>query len=440
MQKHKKIASQTASLFPGLIVLVICSVMIGTCLMILLYSLPTNRAHRYAVASLDLYNDGLIENWSDGASHSRLSNSTDALMIMHALYRPYDSVIDNALLNPHPKYGSTDNAVQNLTNFLNDVSPEADGEYARYWHGYLVYIIPALQFLTVGELKVVMMYVQFLLSVLVIYKLGKLNKVYMFMYAVVTLFLNPVTTVLTFQNADIYCIMMISMILLLEYNHWFKEKNRYLYFFTINGIAVAFMDYLTYPLVAYGIPLITVLLINNYQFKESIKQMIFNSVAWVWGYAGMWAGKWIITDMLTEHDIIRSALNTTLYRMTGDTQAITDVEGTYLFTLTHIFDKSVDRPVLILAILAAVIMLACICKGKFKYHNTKEYFMDIAAIAAVGIVPFVWFFVVRNHTIIHPHLEYRQLAVSIWALLVILAIPFVPAEMQGKITTLKPDK
>jgi hypothetical protein len=285
-----------------------------------------------------------------------------------------------------------------------------------------------------------MMYVQFLLSVLVIYKLGKLNKVYMFMYAVVTLFLNPVTTVLTFQNADIYCIMMISMILLLEYNHWFKENNRYLYFFAANGIAVAFMDYLTYPLVAYGIPLITVLLINNYQFKESIKQMIFNSVAWVWGYAGMWAGKWIITDMLTEHDIIRSALNTTLYRMTGDTQAITDVEGTYLFTLTHIFDKSVDRPVLILAILAAVIMLACICKGKFKYHNTKEYFMDIAAIAAVGIVPFVWFFVVRNHTIIHPHLEYRQLAVSIWALLVILAIPFVPAEMQGKITTLKPDK
>lgn len=408
-----------------LIMLVICAILIGACLMTFLYSLPTDRAFRYASASAELYDQSMVENWSDGASHSRLSNSTDALMIMHALYRPYDSVVENAMLNPHPVYSDADGAVQNLTNYLAGRSPESNGDYARYWHGYLIYIIPALQILTVGELKVVMMYIQFLLSVMVIYELGKRSKVYMFMYAAVTLFLNPVTTVLTFQDADIYCIMMISMVLILKYNHWFQEKSRYLYFFALNGVIVAFVDYLTYPLVAYGVPLITVLLLNNFKFKDSMKQVVFNSIAWGWGYAGMWAGKWVMTDLLTGREIIRSSLNAVFYRMAGDTQAITDVEGTYLFALTHIFDKSVDRPVWILAMLTAVMLFLFVYKKKFKYHSVKEYIMETAAIVAVGIVPFVWYFIVRNHTIIHPHLEYRQLAVSIWALLVVLVKPFV---------------
>ena len=414
----------TVNIYIKLFLLVAGAVLAGTLLMILLYSVPTDRAVRYAEASANLYGEGLIENWSDGASHSRLSNSTDSLMIMHAIYRPYDSVVDNAMLNPHPKYKDADGAVQNLNRYLTGAEADSQGEYARYWHGYLIYIIPALQILTVGELKVVMMYAQFLLFALVTYELGKQNKVFMLMYAVVVLFLNPITTAMTFQNADIYCIMMVSMLLLLKYNHWFKEKDRYLYFFAVNGIIVAFMDYLTYPLVAYGIPLITVLMINEYKFKKSMKQMISNSVAWGWGYAGMWAGKWIMADLLTGSDTVRTALNTVIYRMTGETQSITDMEGTYTFALSHIFNKSVDRPVWILGILAIVLLCICIFGKKVRYASFKDYAAAIAAIAIVGVVPFVWFFVVRNHTIIHPHLEYRQLAVSLWAVLVMFAMPF----------------
>ena len=426
----EKVLKTKITVYIKLFLLVAGAVLAGTLLMILLYSVPTDRAVRYAEASANLYGEGLIENWSDGASHSRLSNSTDALMIMHAIYRPYDSVVDNAMLNPHPQYDGAEGAVQNLSHYLAGEKEDSLGEYARYWHGYLIYLIPALQILTVGQLKVVMMYVQFLLFALVIYELGKRNKVYMLMYSVVTLFLNPVTTVLTFQNADIYCIMMISMILVLKYNQWFKQRNRYLFFFAVNGIAVAFVDYLTYPLAAYGIPLITVLLINEFRFKDSVKQMILNSAAWGWGYAGMWAGKWIMADLLTGSNTVRTALNTVIYRMTGETQSITDVEGTYTFALSHIFNKSVDRAVWILGILAIFLLCICVFGKKVRYASFKDYAAAIAAIAIVGVVPFVWFLVVRNHTIIHPHLEYRQLAVSLWAVLVMLAMPFSSAGLR----------
>ena len=123
------------SIYIKLFLLVAGAVLAGALLMILLYSVPTDRAVRYAEASANLYGEGLIENWSDGASHSRLSNSTDALMIMHAIYRPYDSVVDNAMLNPHPQYDGAEGAVQNLSHYLAGEKEDSLGEYARYWHG-----------------------------------------------------------------------------------------------------------------------------------------------------------------------------------------------------------------------------------------------------------------------------------------------------------------
>ena len=158
--------------------------------------------------------------------------------------------------------------------------------------------------------------------------------------------------------------------------------------------------------------------------------MILNSAAWGWGYAGMWAGKWIMADLLTGSNTVRTALNTVIYRMTGETQSITDVEGTYTFALSHIFNKSVDRAVWILGILAIFLLCICVFGKKVRYASFKDYAAAIAAIAIVGVVPFVWFFVVRNHTIIHPHLEYRQLAVSLWAVLVMLAMPFSSAGLR----------
>lgn len=417
-----------------LIALVMCSVLIGTGLMILLYAIPTDRTFGYAKASIATYSSDKIDNWGGMAVHSRLSNSTDALMIAHAVFRPYDSVIDNAMLNPQPTY--TDSATENLVRYLSGEAPESFSDYARYWHGYLLYLIPALQVFTAGEIKILMMYAQFVLAMCLLHELGKYHRTYMFLFSIVILFINPVTTVLTFQDADIYCIMMISMILLLKYNEWFRQNGRYLSFFALNGVVVAFMDYLTYPLVAYGIPMITLLLINEYTLRDSIKETVINTLAWGWGYAGMWFGKWIMTDLLTGSNTIMSSLYAVIFRTSGDVTEYGFDSNTYPYTLSHLLEKICDRPMFILAVLAVMILCVCIYKKDCRYINFKDYIASTAAIALVGLAPFVWFFVVRNHTIIHPHLEYRQLAISIWAILVILAKPFTKIRSGQNITSL----
>ena len=402
--------------------LVLCSILIGTTLMVGLYAIPTDRAFAHVNASQDMYGKDMFQYWAGNYTYSRLSNSTDSLILMHAIYRPYDSAVDNALLNPSPSTASSE--AENLVNYLNG-KEGGYWDYTRYWHGYLLYMIPGLQIFTVAGMKIVMMYVQFFLSMLVIYLLGKRNKTYMLLYGIVTLFINPVTTVMTFQNADIYCIMMIFMILLLKYNDWLNQKDRYLLFFALNGVLVAFIDYLTYPLVAYGIPLITVLLINGYSFKESLKRMILNSIAWCWGYAGMWMGKWIMADLLTGTSSIKEGFQAVLFRTVSGV-SVPDKTDTYFFTLKQIFSHILDWPMIALAGIALLVLIFSVYRKKRIIISAKDYLHAAAAIALVGIVPFAWYFVVRNHTIVHPHLEYRQLAVSIWAVLVILAMPYAP--------------
>lgn len=397
--------------------LVVVSILIASVLMYMLYSIPTGRAFASAQRSADLYSEDMIANWSGDPIYSRLSNHTDSLMIMHALYRPYDTKIENAFLTPSPDYRLSQ--PENLVQYLHREEPLGSSDYARYWHGYLLYLIPALQFFDVGEVKMLMMYVQIILFAFVVFELGKRSKIYMLLFALVALFINPVTTVMTFQNADIYCIILIFMLILLMCNDWLSQSGRYLYFFALNGITVAFVDYLTYPMAAYGIPLITVLLINDYKFKESVKVTVCNSFAWLWGYAGMWAGKWIMCDLLIGSDSISSALGGVTQWTSGDMTAAGFQTTSYGFTLSYLFDYINEPALILLGIVGIVMICICLYQNRYRFRDLKSFFAATAAIAVIGLAPFVWFFVLRNHTLIHPHLAYRQLSVTIWAVFAI---------------------
>lgn len=421
--KTRQTGKRSAAICVRLLALVVCAVLVGTILMISLYALPTGSIFAHARASVDDFDEEMIFNWAGQPLSGLLCYQTDALMIAHAIYRPHDSVVENAMINPRPEYDLEPQ--ENLVRYLQGEEPIRDSRYDRYWHGYLLYIIPLLQFLTVGEAKIVMMYLQFFLLMMVVCLLGKRSRAYMFLFTVVVLFLNPITSVLTFQNADIHCIMLVSMILLLRYNDWLKINGRYLYFFALNGILVAFMDYLTYPLAAYGVPLITVLLINDFRGREALKHTVLNSLAWGWGYGGMWAGKWIMAELLTDADTLSSALRTIFFRTSGGVGQFADGEITFGFTLKHVFGLMMDRPTWILVGITGIILVICIFRKKSRYKTIREYLAAAGAVALVGMVPFAWFFVVRNHTVTHPHLEYRQLAVSLWAVLVILTLPFI---------------
>ena len=84
------------------IVLVIASIIIATILMMGLYSIPTNRIEQKVEFSSNLYEIGenKVNNWVGDLRYGKIDNSTDFVMLNISMCREYDSVIENAMLNP----------------------------------------------------------------------------------------------------------------------------------------------------------------------------------------------------------------------------------------------------------------------------------------------------------------------------------------------------
>lgn len=394
------------------LVILLIAVCAGTIIMIILYSLPIDRIVRHVSETITVFSTRIINNWA-GGRYSALSNSTDSIMINNAICRGYTSVIDNALLNPAYSY-SDSTRINNLISYINGISGSYLQNYGRYWHGYLLYMIPGLLLFDINGLKMAMMFVQFFLVVILMYELGKRNPIYMFIYGIVILFINPITTVLTFQEADIYSIAIIFSIVVLKYNEKLNKNNRILYLFLINGICVAFIDFLTSPLVAWGLPLITYLLINKKDNANNIKSIICISFSWILGYAGMWFGKWIIATIFTNTNLIIDGLNSVLQRTSSTDDS--SVSFTYGQVIMELIYSVNDTPYLFLYLLGfgGLIVYSFVNRKKIVLKNA----ISIIPYMLIAIAPFVWYFIVRNHAYIHPWLEYRHLAITLYCLLV----------------------
>lgn len=403
------------------ILLVLISIVVGTIAMIGLYLLPTDRIESHLNESTSLYNqdENKVDNWIGYLRYAKIDNYTDSLMLNTALCRENDSVIENALLNPH--YVSSTELTNKLGNsnislFLNKENIKGDVNYSRYWHGYLLYLIPSLLFCNVGGTRVLMMIAQFLLAMLLLYKASQISPIHMFAYAVAMLFINPITTVLNFQNADIYLISMISSIFILYKNEWLKEKDRYVLLFTLIGVLTSFFDFLTYPLVTWGFSMITMLIVNNDKLSNQIKNILKCSIVWAFGYIGMWAGKWIVASLFTNENVIMNAINSISFRSSNIDNSGNNV--TFKQAIDLLIESINDVPMMFLLILSLVVIGAyMLVNKKFKNISINNLKNNISYLI-VGIAPFAWAFVVRNHFATHQFLEYRTMAITVLALLI----------------------
>lgn len=378
-------------------------------MMIFLYSLPTGRVWQHARESLPLFNTQSLDDWSGNAAYTGLSAYTEAIMINNALYRPYESNVKNAMMNSYV-YFADSRMVGSMIRLLTDGPTGGETvDYSRYWHGYLLYLIPGLAFFTIGELKVLMMIVQMLLFSFCLLEFGKRDFLYALLFTAVVMFINPVTTVLTFQEADIYIIMMLFTCLFLKKGEWVRKKERWKYLFAINGIMTAFIDFFTYPLAAVGIPLLTFLFVEEMHWKKGMSVAGKSLFFWVAGYAGMWSGKWVVAWLLTGNNTFAEGMESVIFRTAG---AQSDARLTYGTVLKCMWDAINEPPMWVLFLSVLAVAGLYLWKGKYAVSLKREHILPLVPFLAVGLLPFAYYFVVRNHSVIHPWMEYRELAVT----------------------------
>ena len=397
--------------------ILIASVLIGTLLMFAAYSLPVESMQSNVRKSLSIQLDeGDYYRHIPEDCTSQSDGFTDSLMLNIATYDCSENIVSGALLNPRSLYTGTDSPTEQLVNAINGVTPDSEGTYARYWHGYLVVLKPLLLFFSYSQIRLLNTLVVCSLIAVILcgfYKRFKTHK-YSLAFLGAVLFLNPVVLTASLQFSTVFYIILLEYTAALYWGDALDKKGKFNFIFLLSGIFTAFFDLLTYPIAALGMLLILQLLLFNDTIIRNVLRAVKSSVCWIFGYLGMWSGKWIVASLLTEENVIANALHAVTFR-TGTSSGI---EG-WDFSWGGLFRSNFGWLVGTNAILFKMFMIILIV-GVFFLLITKKVKLNIdlpfvALLVLFCFIPIARYIVFSNHSFMHGFITYREGIVYVMA-------------------------
>lgn len=408
----------------GLILIV--GIILGFALIVLTYLLPTNRIKENVGESIyTFYKEKVYYAVVDKYQATQLDNYTDAIMLSNAIYDGSESAINKAVQVYRYVNNLGGNPAGQLVEFFGDKEIEWDTiTYSRYWHGYLAFLKPALLVFNYSDIRMINQIVQTLLLVWIIYLLVKRNfkeEILPFMTAILSII--PGAIALSLQFSTTIYISLISVILILLFHE--KLQNKYIYFFLILGMVTSFIDFLTCPILTLGIPMLQLVILNKNDWKKDIKDIIILSIMWGIGYAGMWIGKWIISSIVLQENLIDSAL-----KMIAQRTADESAEGN--FTKLDVLRRNLKMIITVPNILMFVLNFIYITYKaiKEKIWKRKNQYLKIIPFCIIAMMPFAWYVFASNHSFMHYWFTYRSLAVTIFAILSGFTVVLLKNEME----------
>lgn len=430
----------------NMLFLLLSSAVLGTVLMIMVYALPVRGMRENVSSSIDIMiQQGNYYSWAGFSvpfSHATYSGApsmkekfarwkpfsildytTDMCRLNTAVYssNKKNTLIYDAMMNHNVRYetsGVSMDKAEVLSRVLTNETNEGGyvASYARYWHGYLIYLKPLLMFLSVPVIRMINFALQLLLMTMIVMKMfSKIGKTYAFAFVLAVLVIDPVAAALCFSYSDVYYIMLATMIVMLNCNDVLKKGGGYCILFAACGILTAYFDLLSYPFVSLGIPTVLYLIMNDSdKLSEKISAMIKTGLSWGFGYSGMWVGKWVISSLITGNNVIQNAMNAASYRINGSWQG---AKVTWYEKLQKVFSYlSTLHTFWVIAIILCIVAALIVLYLYMSISKGKTTVAEIIPLCFAFLYPFVWYAVLQNHSIIHFSLfTHKLLSISVFA-------------------------
>lgn len=379
---------------------------IGILLLMIVYGIPVPLIMENYSASLESIDSR--EGWHQyisGYAVSTLDNNTEFLMLKAAA-TPLPATEENYIQKVLRCY--TFNSEWN--HGLAFAQGEYDGQsftcdsYERYWHGYLVLLKPLLVLFTYQDLIYLNILLQFVLMFLLLGMLRKREMAYLQIpFLLLWIVGMQLIVMLSLDYSVCFYIYMVSTLLLLRYR---KLRERYGLFFLGVGMLTSYMDLLTWPLVTLTVPLM-ILLQYESGIGDRMKRMVSGSFAWGVGYSVQWAFKWLAATLFLDDNVIADAVESLLFRSA--------LEGEKSLTWGHVVMKNLsvfwNTPCLLLGGIMALLTVFLVYKnrGKLQWANMIPCLL-------IGISPFLWYLVTRNHAYEHYWMTWRNLSITVLAM------------------------
>lgn len=325
----------------------------------------------------------------------------------------------------HARGAQLDNATD-YTMILNVIPGSADAsvfykamdcnDYARYWHGYLIFLRPLMLVFSYMQIRYIYMFAYMLLGVAILLRINKnFGKRMVYLWTFCICFIYPVILPFSLQFSSVFFITMASILVEDRLYKGYNLQQSGLLFLVI-GMLTSYIDFFTAPLLTLGVPLIYFMLLNDKKygqdsFRKNMWSLVVSSVAWGFGYFGCWGMKWLIASPILGRNVIEEAMSSMIYRTvkTYHTQAGYDT-GSLRAIAMNIFAilppgiTSADWKWFFGIILIVVLVLLVIF---VKFHVGRQELKAIIPFLAVAVYPYIWFTVIAQHTSIHYIFTYR---------------------------------
>ena len=384
---------------------------LGFLLLVISYTLPRGTVVAHAKEAASYYEN--CSAWAPGLDASVRDCFSDAIIVGSAAYDQNSNPVESAVLVRQYGYDGA-SPIQSFSTYYGNRQSSKEvvsQEYPRYWHGYLVFLVPLLEKLNPVEITFINALFQFsLIAVIIALAYKRYGIKLAACLGVFFASLSPVSVALSIQCSTVFYPTAIAILLILLLDQWLRQKNRYWFFFLLLGSTTVYLDLLTYPLVSLGVPLALVFYLRNYDIKRPkdiippLRTGALASALWLLGYAGTWALKWAISSIILSRNMFIEAIDQMKFRTSG--------EFGHYDTIQRNFDTMFNSPMkLFLIILFAIILVLFIAK-KIRFRWQKWNLLPFLIIAAF---PFVWYYVLCNHSYIHSWFTYRELSILVFA-------------------------
>ncbi len=384
----------------------------GTLLLLVVYLLPVSpmKANlKYSMIAISADSDSTGE-LIFGDRSSFAGAFTNELMLLEAVSESDHSLFEKAMGAYRPVYGDDlwypDRALVAVLGG-DEEYPAQEEDYARYWHGYLVFLKPMLLLMSYEEIK--LFNTMALTSLFILTLLSLIKKGYRYGaagFACMWFLMMPSAIALGLQLTPCAYIMFITMLVLLNTP---REKSFFVMFGC--GMAAAFFDFLTFPLVTLTVPLAFLLSDEESDLKNTIRRCIGGSFAWASGYILFWGMKWVIGSLALGNNLFADAFDTVSKRTSaGDVSRI----GLFVQALYKNLYCWKAVPYIILVVGLVVFWTV----RAFREKNFTAVGCLVIVVSAV--FPLLWIFFAVNHSYEHATYTYRILAPPVFAAYLIL--------------------
>lgn len=343
-----------------------------------------------------------------GVEQCQMDNFTDAL-IMNQIYnidRKHPVRSSMRMIRMSEKGGDW-----NQTGLLQrSVNGETlmEQHYARYWHGGSFFYRPFFMLMDYTTMRFVLYIVSSILLLILAFiyyqkagwvKTLALSAGFLLTYGFVTQF--------SLQLFPVMALTVIASILVIKK----CQSNDCMMLFFVVGSLACYCDLLTTPLLTLGVPLAIMLSLSDdaqFDVRDNLIKITKLTLLWGLGFALTFVTKWALATLVLGQNIFTDAYGVAIYRMEADE-----------FTRWDAIVKNFEMLNLWIIGIAMVLLVVFNVLIHKKFNCKKAILFFVLALS-----PYVWYFILSNHSYIHWWFTYRLQAVTIVSVLLLLAEPF----------------